>query len=146
MGKLSKVKGDRFENRLARWMNVFTGAKTSESPSQAWKREIRETQQGNMGDVVDTTGVWPLILEGKHRKAPSPWKALQQVKEAALEYHGREALGVAMIRRQGGEDLVIMTPHLFATMTAMIDSVYTTPGRTMRHFLDRIEELGAARW
>ena len=117
MGKLSRNKGANFERRIANWMNTL-GLR-----STVWRRELRETQQGNIGDVRDSTGDYPIVIQCKHMKNPSPFRALEEAKVAALKGRGRADLGVAMIRRHGGSDMVCMTPSLFGSMMVAVEAL-----------------------
>ena len=110
MGRLSREKGARWERRLANWMNALRLG------SLDWRRELRETQQGNVGDVREITGQHPLVIQGKHEKQPSPWKATTEAREGATTSEGNALFGVACIRRHGGEDLVCMRPDTFAVL------------------------------
>lgn len=126
MGKLSREKGAAFERRVANWLNAVLGT----SESKDWKRELRETQQGNLGDVRDSAEEWPYVIQCKHMKQPSPFRALKEAREGALQSHGRQAFGIAIIRRHGGENLVAMGEDTLATMLcAMQEDDDPYPGR-----------------
>jgi len=120
MGKLSRDKGAAFERRVANWLNAVLGT----SESRDWKRELRETQQGNIGDVRDTTESYPFVIQCKHMKKPSPFKALQEAREGALRSHGRPEDGVAIVRRHGGEDMVCMGVGTFGALVRAMEFGY----------------------
>lgn len=111
MGKLSRTKGAAFERRIARWLSRILGI-------EVW-RQTDETQQGNMGDVrialAEPAAAHPLlqhgqlVIQAKHMKQPSPWRALGEAEDAA-----GDNFPVACIRRHGGEDIVVMRPDVFA--------------------------------
>lgn len=133
MGRLSRNKGAAFERLIAKWMNML-GLWCAD-----WRRELRETQQGNIGDVRDYMRAWPLRIQCKHMKKPSPFKALREAKEAASRGDEPEWFGVAMIRRHGGEDMVCMDPRLFGALIKVFDQYLQyltladdlTPGDTL---------------
>jgi len=107
-GKPSRRKGNRFQQRLARWLREDL------SLGEFWKT-TQETQQGNIGDVIDINHISPLVFEAKWQKHPSPWKALKQVEEAT----GKDELGVAVVHRIRGQTLCIMTPDTLGRLLVM---------------------------
>jgi len=116
MGGLSRMKGANFERKIAKWLN------SQELESAVFVRELRETQQGNIGDVPDQENMVPFIHQVKHMKTPSPFRALKEAKEAAVKRHGEEMFGVALIRRDGGEDMVCITPALYGAFLQLLES------------------------
>ena len=107
MGKLSTEKGKAFERRIAKWMRDLG------SRFGGFVRELRETRDQNIGDVYDEMDEYQVVIQCKHMKRPSPFKALKEAKEGAVSRGRHEALGVACIMRDGGEKMVCMDPRLF---------------------------------
>lgn len=107
MGKMSRRKGQAFELRIAAWMRELTG--------HNYRREVRETQRGNIGDVVAEDG--DFLVQCKVGKTPPIWKALPEAEEANVN---REELllPIACVhrnQRDGGppEMMVLMRPWVF---------------------------------
>lgn len=114
MGRKSKIKGRKFQAALARWMREELDL------GEFWSNTAKEAQQGAHGDVIDTDPPlerFPLAVECKHGASPSPWAALKQALEGAKA--SRRPLAAAMIRRNGGEDIVVMTPEHWAVLAMM---------------------------
>lgn len=137
MGKLSREKGAAFERRIARWLNEEFPWMFAE-----FVRQTEESQQGNVGDVKDKNGEAALIVQAKHQKSPSVWKAVKEVEEASkaqMRPGGERPLGVACIRRDGGEDIVAMRPHVFwALVCDILVEWHST--REIRGTFEREEE------
>ncbi len=110
MGKLSREKGARYERAIANWMQLVA------SVFSDWRRELRETQQGNIGDVYDSKRTHPIVIQTKHMKRPSPFGAWREARKGAKKRGYSEDSGVAIIRRHGGETIVIMSPAMFACL------------------------------
>lgn len=110
MGASQRAKGHSFERRVAKWLR-------DHGIGNFW-RETDETQQGNVGDVRDKASRFPLVIQCKHQKAPSPWKAMKEAEEAVRPGE----LAVAAVRRHGGEDLVIMRPRDFMVLLRAIEA------------------------
>lgn len=118
MGKSQREKGARFERRIARWLSKVLGRDVH--------RQTNETQQGNVGDVrVQVGSNLTLVIQAKHRQAPSPWSALAEAEASATS---RSDIPVACIRRHGGEDLVVMRPDVFAMLLADFDATCRAKG------------------
>jgi hypothetical protein len=80
-----------------------------------YRREVRETQRGNIGDVVAEDG--DFLVQCKVGKTPPIWKALPEAEEANVN---REELllPIACVhrnQRDGGppEMMVLMRPWVF---------------------------------
>lgn len=105
-GKASRDKGNRFMQRTAVWLREVLRV------GDFWKN-VEETQQGNSNDLKDqSSDPFPLAVECKHQRTPSPWAALKQAEAGATKGH----LPVAIIRRHGGEDMVCMRPDDWAVL------------------------------
>jgi len=81
-----------------------------------YKREVRETQRGNIGDVIAEGG--DFLIQCKVGAAPPIWKALPEAEEA-LGRREELLLPIACIhrnRRHGEppEKMVVMRPWVFA--------------------------------
>ncbi len=117
MGKLSRTKGANFERKVARALNKI----------QLWgadfARVTDETRDGNVGDVRDKAGAWPLVIQCKHRKAINVRDA---VKEAEVAARARsvgkyEAFPLAWCRWDGGEEIVAMRAKHFVQLICAVD-------------------------
>lgn len=144
MGKLSQEKGAKFENRIARWLNQLL-------PSPDFKRILEERRNGNVGDVKDTRKVFSLIGQGKHMKRPSPLRALDQAREAAITSDVAPFFGVAFIREDRGTNAVVMDPHFFAILIRIVDDYayecnMTPDDIILRTAEDLEEEKKKVRW
>lgn len=115
MGAHQRNKGARFERAVARWLRVLAGE---------FHRQTDEPQQGNVGDIKSSK--WPLSIQAKHQKQPSPWRALAEAEEAARV----EEIPIAMIRRHGGEDMVAMRPEAFMRIVTTLDALCTRDAMT----------------
>jgi hypothetical protein len=154
MGKLSRRKGAAFELKVAGWLNDLDLSVPQQKLegitylSPDWKRNLTETQLGNRGDVYDLMGIWPLVIQCKHTKRPNPMGALAEAKEAATTSNGSPHFGVAMIRKHGGEDMVCMTPTLFATFMKMAQTKVwpEDPRITFRDYFQLLKEADTANW
>jgi len=105
MGKRSIRKGKAFERRIARWLSSVLGMEV--------RRQTDEPQQGNVGDVrVSLSPSTRLVVQAKHQKQPSPWRAIEEAESAA----DPDDIAVACVRRHGGEDIVVMRPQVFRAM------------------------------
>ena len=85
MGGLSRSKGIAFEREIARRFSVAGRTKV--------ERELREVQQGNIGDLASDL---PCAFQLKVGANPSVWKAVREA-EAAAKGTGRYA--IAIVRR-----------------------------------------------
>ena len=111
MGKLSRSKGARFERRIARWLSLILGRDVM--------RQTDEPQQGNRGDVrVSLSPSTNLVIQAKHQKRPSVWRAMAEAEEAC---RSKGDFPVACVRRHGGDDLVVMRPRDFSRLMACLD-------------------------
>lgn len=110
MGASQRTKGHSFERRVAQWLRekLVLG--------DFW-RNVSETQQGNSGDVRDRSSRWPLVIQTKHGASPSPWNAMKEAEEAS----STSELPVAIVRRNGGETLVILRPEDLAVLLLALD-------------------------
>lgn len=110
MGKYSRDKGARFERLVRRWMNALR------LESADWRRELRETQQGLIGDVYDQSRVCPIVIQTKDMKKPSPMSAFREALQGAENRGMPREYGVAIVKQTGGETVVMMTPRLFGEL------------------------------
>lgn len=134
MGKLSREKGANFERKIARWLqNLF--------PSMDWRRNLDETQQGNVGDVREKSRKLDMVVQCKHMKKPSPLRALDEAQQAAITSNLHPEMGIACIQEHRGTAAVVMDPGLFAVLIATVDKYSEVFGLTTGEFLLRaIEE------
>jgi hypothetical protein len=51
------------------------------------------------------------VIQAKHRKSPSPWKAMAEAEIAGTSHSD---IPVAVVRRNGGDTLVCLRPEDFA--------------------------------
>ena len=83
-----------------------------------YRRELRETQQGNIGDVYAEDG--DFLIQCKIGKTPPIWKALPEAEQADRRRrdHLNILLPIAVIHRDQGADpmqhLIVMRPWVFA--------------------------------
>lgn len=117
MGAHQRRKGANFERKIARWMKAL---------GDFW-RQTDETQQGNVGDVRDRTSRFPLVVQAKHQKQPSPWKAMEEAETACRG----EDIPVAIVRRHGGEDLVIHRPEGYMRLMSTLSTLAGLQGKTV---------------
>ena len=120
-GKLSRDKGANYERGVARWLNSLL------LRSAHFRRNVVETQQGNMGDVLDTGGVHPLVVQCKHKKQMNVRTAIQEAEEAAAKRYPGDAflspfMPVAFCKWHGGEEIVAMRRHIFGTLLIALDA------------------------
>lgn len=141
MGKLSRDKGARFERYIARRLNQ------QEFVSGDFRRELRETQQGNIGDVKDQHGTWPLVIQAKHKKVVDVKGAVREAELAAKTKAsgGKHKIPVAWVRWHGGEEVVAMRPEIFLLLLQVLDDKLggtyrsyqgETDGQIMQRILD----------
>lgn len=99
MGKSQRRKGHDWERRIVRWLNQFDGVEA--------ERNLTETREGNSGDVLVE---WRssrrlksalILIEAKHRKRVSPWKALDEARDAAVSRSN--CVGVAIVKETHGD-------------------------------------------
>lgn len=110
MGKLSRAKGAAFEREIANLINArIPGAKA--------KRCLVETQQGNVGDIVNEIG---LAIQCKVGAVPPIYPAIDQ----AVAARKAGETPVAIIRRnaRGGKkyDLAVLRLDDFLTTVASL--------------------------
>jgi hypothetical protein len=130
MGKSQRVKGHSYERKIVRWLKrmLFEA-----------NRNVTETQTGNTGDVFVklrwakpnpvTFGPFRLVIQAKHWKSPSVWKAMAEAEEAAGRYpseveQGTIAIPVAIVRRTSDRTLVVMSPETFAGILAASETAW----------------------
>ena len=115
MGKPSRDKGHNFERKLVRWFKEML------YPAE---RNLTETRTGNTGDVFvplrwarqsQDWGPYRLVIQAKHKKSPSVWKAMEEAITAA---RSPSDVPVAIVRRTHDQTLVVMEPRTFAALLA----------------------------
>jgi hypothetical protein len=112
-----------------------------------WKRNLDETQQGNVGDVRDKSRILDLVIQCKHMKKPSPLRALDEAQEAATTSKLYPEMGVACIQEHNGTKAVIMDPRLFAALLITADDWGQECGRSIEdRILDILDGGSIPRW
>lgn len=114
MGKMQRRKGATFERQIVRWLKDLGFSET--------ERNLTETRTGNTGDVfvplkslgLSQERLFRIVIQAKSRKSPSPWKAMDEAREAAGK--SPSDLPVAIVRRTHDQTLVCMEPALFGAL------------------------------
>lgn len=92
---MSHKRGKRGENEVCRFLEEADGVEA--------ERNLNERRSGNTGDLSTNL---PLEIQVKAKKQPSPWKALEEAKEAverAAENGRPGRYGVAVLKRKNGQ-------------------------------------------
>lgn len=133
MGKSERTKGIAFEQRCARWLRRLL-------PFTDFQRVLDETQRGNRGDVRDTRKILELVGQCKWMKKPSPLRALDQAREAAITSNLYPEFGVAFVHEINGTDAVLMDPRLFGVLLVLADEWAGETGKSLEDaILDELD-------
>ena len=115
MGRSQRRKGHNWERRIVRWLKKL-GIESA-------RRNLGETGGQDLGaDVVaqlrlpppalDHTAEWRLlVVQAKHHKAPSVWKAMNEVRTGMTS---PSDIAVAIVKRTNDQTLVCMDPDTFS--------------------------------